>query len=46
MGRKRRRQQNDDGGHQLEKKKQHIEELREGVHHYEHVSEVPEEIQQ
>lgn len=46
MGRKRRRQQKDDTENQLEKKRQHIEELPEGVHHYEHISEVPLEVQQ
>jgi hypothetical protein len=48
MGKKKRRQQNDDGDYQLEKKRQHVdvEELPEGVHHYEHVSELPWDIQQ
>jgi len=46
MGRKRKRQQNDNGVYQLEGKRHHVEELPEGVHHYEHISEVPSEIQQ
>lgn len=48
MGRKRRRQQNEDGDGQLEKKRQHLESERlpEGVHHYDHVNELPVEIQQ
>lgn len=46
MGRKRRRQQNDGTDNQMVKKRQHIEELPEGVHHYGHISEVPSEIQQ
>jgi hypothetical protein len=48
MGKKRRRQQTDDGDYQLERKKQHVDvgELPEGVHHYEHVSELPWDIQQ
>lgn len=46
MGRKRRRQQNDDEGNHPGKKRQNVEELPEGVHHYECMSEVPCGIQQ
>jgi hypothetical protein len=45
MGKKRRRQQNDDGGNRTEKKRQLVEdEMPEGVHHYEHLTEVPWDI--
>jgi len=46
MGKKRRRQQNDDQSNQLENKRQHVEELPKGVHHYEYMNDVPSEIQQ
>ena len=41
MGNRKRRRKNDDGGGQVQNKKQHIEEVPDGVYHYEHISEVP-----
>jgi hypothetical protein len=46
MGRKRKRQQNNYGENQLREKKQNFEQIPEGVHHYDYVTEAPWDIQQ